>query len=449
MKKVLIVDDEKNIRISLSNFLRVEGFETLSSADGSEALKIIAKEDVDAVILDLLMPGIDGMEILQIIKKENENIPVIMLTAHGNTEKAVQAIKMGAYDFLDKPPNLDKLLVSLKNALSLRELKEEKREWEFLSREKEKLLGESKVMQDLKATIERVAPLNTRVLIMGESGTGKELVAIAIHNKSSRKEKPFVKVNCAAIPAELFESEFFGHEKGSFTGAINKKIGKFEKANNGTLFLDEVSDIPIFLQPKILRAIQSGEIQRIGYDKEIYVDVRIIAATNKDLAKEVAAGKFREDLFYRLNVFPIKVPPLREHKEDIPLLANHFIKQICYENNFKLKKITEPAMQLLQLYDYPGNIRELRNIIERLIILTSSEEITEIDVNKVVNLNKENIIATDLKSKVIQTEKLLIEQTLEKFNWNITRAAKYLGLERSHLYKKMHKFNIERRGASR
>jgi len=356
---------------------------------------------------------------------------------------------MGAYDFLDKPPNLDKLLVSLKNALSLRELKEEKREWEFLSREKEKLLGESKVMQDLKATIERVAPLNTRVLIMGESGTGKELVAIAIHNKSSRKEKPFVKVNCAAIPAELFESEFFGHEKGSFTGAINKKIGKFEKANNGTLFLDEVSDIPIFLQPKILRAIQSGEIQRIGYDKEIYVDVRIIAATNKDLAKEVAAGKFREDLFYRLNVFPIEVPPLREHKEDIPLLANHFIKQICYENNFKLKKITEPAMQLLQLYDYPGNIRELRNIIERLIILTSSEEITEIDVNKVVNLNKENIIATDLKSKVIQTEKLLIEQTLEKFNWNITRAAKYLGLERSHLYKKMHKFNIERRGASR
>ncbi len=448
MKKILIVDDEKNIRISLSNFLKVEGFETLSSADGNEALNIIAKEDLDAVILDLLMPGIDGMGILEIIKKENENIPVIMLTAHGNTEKAVQAIKMGAYDFLDKPPNLDKLLISLKNALHLKELQEEKKEWECLSREKEKLLGESKAMQELKETIEKVAPLNTRVLIMGESGTGKELAAIAIHNRSVRKGKAFVKVNCAAIPAELFESEFFGHEKGAFTSAISRKIGKFEKANNGTLFLDEVAEIPIHLQPKILRAIQNGEIQRLGSDKEIYVDVRIIAATNKDLEKEIKAGRFREDLYYRLNVFPIRVPPLREHKEDIPLLADHFVKQICYENNFKLKKITKEAMRLLILYDYPGNIRELRNIIERLIILTSAEEITEQDVNKLIAFNKENISSTDLKSKVLQTEKLLIEQTLEKFNWNITKAAKYLGIERSHLYKKMHKFNIERRGVN-
>ncbi|OGF62750.1 MAG: hypothetical protein A2Y62_06290 [Candidatus Fischerbacteria bacterium RBG_13_37_8] len=445
MKRILIVDDEKNIRLSLSNFLKVEGYETIESEDGEEAIKLLDREDIDIVILDLFMPGLDGMEALKIMKQRHENIPVIMLTAHGNTERAVQAIKHGAYDFLDKPPNTDKMLVAIYNALDMKQLREEKNELESLSYGKEKLIGESTLMKELYQQIERVAPLNTRVLIVGESGTGKELVALAIHKKSKRKERRFIKVNCAAIPSELFESEFFGHEKGSFTGAISKKIGKFEKADGGTLFLDEVGDIPLHLQPKILRAIQYGEIQRIGSDKEIYVDVRIIAATNRDLQKAVSENKFREDLFYRLNVFPISVPPLREHKEDILPLTNHFVNQIAVENNFKSPSIDDSAINALMNYDYPGNIRELRNILERVLILSSSETISDSHITSVIGIKHDDEhYGDDLKGKVLSTEKKVIEETLEKYNWNISKAAKHLGLERSHLYKKMNKLNIKR-----
>lgn len=444
MKKILIVDDEKNIRLSLSNFLKIEGFETYESEDGEHAIKFLEKEDVDIIILDLIMPGLDGMETLRLIKKRNETIPVIILTAHGSTERAVQAIKMGAYDFLDKPPNTDKLIVCIKNALDMKQLIEDKEELELVSYGKERLIGESLVMKGLYQQIDRVAPLNTHVLIIGESGTGKELIALAIHKKSKRKDKRFVKVNCAAIPSELFESEFFGHEKGAFTGAINKKIGKFEKADAGTLFLDEVGDIPLGLQPKILRAIQYGEIQRIGCEKESYVDVRLIAATNKDLEKDVKEGKFREDLYYRLNVFPIHVPPLREHKEDIPLLADHFVRQIALENNFKLPPIEDNAIKALLNYDYPGNIRELRNILERALILFAGEKLTNEHIESIIGKRLMNPPEANLKSKLIGAERKAIIEALEKFNWNITRTANFLGLERSHLYKKINKLGIKK-----
>jgi two-component system response regulator AtoC len=444
MKRILIVDDEKNIRLSLSNFLKIEGFETFESEDGEHALKLLDNEEIDIVILDLIMPGMDGMEVLKLIKQKHESIPVIMLTAHGNTERAVQAIKQGAYDFLDKPPNTDKLIVCIKNALDMKQLIEEKTELEIVSFGKEKLIGESAVMKELYQQIDRVAPLNTRVLIIGESGTGKELIAMAIHKKSKRKDKRFVKVNCAAIPSELFESEFFGHEKGAFTGAITKKIGKFEKADGGTLFLDEVGDIPLSLQPKILRAIQYGEIQRIGCDKETYVDVRLIAATNKDLEKCVKEGTFREDLFYRLNVFPIYVPPLREHKDDIPLLVNHFVKQISIENNFRPPVIEPNAMDALLNYDYPGNIRELKNILERVMILHAGENITNEHIEKILGYKSKTELNKNLKNTILNAERKAIIDALEKFNWNMTKTAKFLGIERSHLYKKMHKLNISK-----
>lgn len=444
MKKILIVDDEKNIRLSLSNFLKIEGFETYESEDGEQAIKFLEREDVDIIILDLIMPGLDGIETLKLIKQKHETIPVVILTAHGNTERAVQAIKMGAYDFLDKPPNTDKLLVCIKNALDIKQLIEDKEELEFVSYGKERLIGESLVMRELYQQIDRVAPLNTRILIIGESGTGKELIAIAIHKKSKRKDKRFVKVNCAAIPSELFESEFFGHEKGAFTGAISKKVGKFEKADGGTLFLDEVGEIPLVLQPKILRAIQYGEIQRIGCDKESYVDVRLITATNKDLEKDVKEGKFREDLYYRLNVFPIYVPPLREHKEDIPLLVYHFVKQIVIENNFKLPPIDDSAIKALLNYDYPGNIRELRNILERVLILYREVKLTEEHIESIIGKKSVNSSDTNLKCTLINFEKKAIIEALEKFNWNITKTANFLGLERSHLYKKISKLGIKR-----
>lgn len=360
-------------------------------------------------------------------------------------KRVVEAIHSGAFDFLDKPPNPDDVLNRLNKALRIKQLEEEKKELETLASEKERLIGKSPQLMELYSEIEKIAPLNTRVLINGESGTGKELVALAIHRKSLRKNERFVKVNCAAIPGELFESEFFGHEKGSFTGAIAKKVGKFEKAHKGTLFLDEVGDIPFHLQPKILRAIQYGEVQRIGSDKEIYVDVRIIAATNKDLEKEVEANRFREDLFYRLNVFPISVPPLREHREDIPILIDYYMKQITTEDNFKLKAIDDQVIAILYNYDFPGNVRELRNIIERLLILSAAETITEYELSRVLPIKShETHISDALKSKVLLTEKNVIEQALEKFNWNISKAAKFLGLERSHLYKKMHKLDIKR-----
>jgi two-component system nitrogen regulation response regulator NtrX len=362
--KILIVDDEKNIRTSLGRFFDLHGHQVSAAESSSEALEQVRKNSFDCVVLDLKLPDMDGIQAFEKIREIDLFVPVILLTAHGSTARAVEAIKKGAFDFFEKPTDEEKLLIAVRNAHQLSQFNREKSDsFRELDRKYE-IVGNSAVMNDLLEQIERVAAKNTRVLITGESGTGKELVAYAIHRKSSRREKPFVKVNCAAIPQELFESELFGHEKGAFTGAIQQRIGKFEQADGGTLFLDEIGEIPLQLQPKILRALQENEIQRVGGQKEIRVNVRTIAATNRKLEEEVRKNNFREDLYYRLNVFPIVVPPLRERREDLPLLVSHFLVRICEENNTRPLGMDPSALDLLCRYHYPGNIRELRNLID-------------------------------------------------------------------------------------
>jgi two-component system nitrogen regulation response regulator NtrX len=372
---------------------------------------------------------------------------VILLTAHGNTARAVEAIKKGAFDFFEKPTDEEKLLIAVRNAFQLSRLNREKSDSFREMDRKYELVGSSPVAKNLVTQIERVAPKNSRVLITGESGTGKELVAYAIHRKSGRRDKPFIKVNCAAIPHELFESELFGHEKGAFTGAVQQRIGKFEQADTGTLFLDEIGEIPLLLQSKILRALQENEIQRVGGQKEIHVDVRVVAATNRKLEEEVRKSLFREDLYYRLNVFPIVVPPLRERREDLPTLVSHFLKRVCEENNMKPLEIDSDSLEILCRYDFPGNIRELRNLMERLMILSNGSSIGTDDVTQVLPraaADTETKRGSLLYSRLEDTERELILKTLEENRWQISKVARILGLERSHLYKKMKHYGISR-----
>ena len=445
--KILIVDDEKNIRTSLSRFFDLYGFQVTAVENGSEAAEQVRKNSFDCIVLDLKLPDIDGIQLLERIREIDSYVPVILLTAHGSTARAVEAIKKGAFDFFEKPTDEEKLLIAVRNAHQLSKLNREKSDsFRELDR-KYKLVGGSQAMQNLRDQIDRVASKNTRVLITGESGTGKELIAYAIHRKSPRKDKPFVKVNCAAIPQELFESELFGHEKGAFTGAVQQRIGKFEQADGGTLFLDEIGEIPLLLQPKILRALQENELQRVGGQKEIQVDVRILAATNRKLEEEVRKGLFREDLYYRLNVFPIVAPPLRERREDLPELVSHFLVRVCEENNMKPLGIQPEALSQLCRYDFPGNIRELRNLMERLMILASSQEIVLDDVYRVVPRSIAELESKPrslLYSKLEDTERELILRTLDENRWQISKAARILGLERSHLYKKMKHYGITR-----
>ena len=445
--KVLIVDDEKNIRTSLSRFFDLHGFQATAVENGTDALEQVRKSSFDCIVLDLKLPDLDGIHLLEKIREIDFYVPVVLLTAHGSTSKAVEAIKKGAFDFFEKPTDEEKLLIAVRNAHQLSRFNREKSEsFRDLDR-KYQLVGESLAMKNLRDQIDRVAGKNTRVLITGESGTGKELIAYAIHRRSARRDKPFVKVNCAAIPQELFESELFGHEKGAFTGAIQQRIGKFEQADGGTLFLDEIGEIPINLQPKILRALQENEIQRVGGQKEILVDVRILAATNRKLEEDVKKGVFREDLYYRLNVFPIVVPPLRERREDLPVLISHFLARVCEENNMKPLEIEAEATGLLCRYDFPGNIRELRNLMERLMILATSQQITVEDVNSILPrpvVESESKRGSLLYSRLDDTERELILKTLEENRWQISKVARILGLERSHLYKKMKHFGITR-----
>ena len=445
--KILIVDDEKNIRTSLSRFFDLHGFQVSSAENGSDALDQTRKSSFDCIVLDLKLPDIDGIHLLEKIREIDAYVPVVLLTAHGSTSRAVEAIKKGAFDFFEKPTDEEKLLIAIRNAHQLSRLNREKSDsFRDLDR-KYKLVGESQVMQGLRDQIDRVAGKNTRVLITGESGTGKELIAYAIHRKSSRKDKPFVKVNCAAIPQELFESELFGHEKGAFTGAVQQRIGKFEQADGGTLFLDEIGEIPILLQPKILRALQENEIQRVGGQKEIRVDVRILAATNRKLDEEVRKGVFREDLYYRLNVFPIVAPPLRERREDLPDLVAHFLVRVCEENNMKPLEMDPQALEQLCRYDFPGNIRELRNLMERLMILASPNQIHVEDVYRVIprtSVENDAKPRSLLYSRLEDTERELILKTLDENRWQISKVARILGLERSHLYKKMKHYGITR-----
>lgn len=385
MPHILIVDDEKSIRQALREILEDESYEVSEAPDGEAAWELLQSEKIDAVLCDIKMPKMDGIELLEKAVAAEMDAPFIMISAHGTIETAVDATKKGAYDFIQKPPDLNRLLLTVRNALDKSNLQTETKRLKKKISKEFAMIGESAGMQEIKRTIEKVAPTDARVLITGENGTGKELVARLLHEKSSRYSGPLVEVNCAAIPSELIESELFGHEKGSFTSAHKQRSGKFEQANGGTLFLDEIGDMSLSAQAKVLRALQENRVSRVGGDKSIKVDVRVVAATNKDLKKEIEEGRFREDLYHRLSVMIIHVPSLKDRKEDIPLLIDHFISQISQEYGIAPKPIASEAIEQLQQYQWTGNIRELRNIVERLIIM-SQEEISTDDVKKYVEI---------------------------------------------------------------
>jgi DNA-binding NtrC family response regulator len=378
-QSILVIDDEKAIRKTLTEILSFEGFSVDEAADGNEALKKIKENNYDCILCDIKMPKMDGLELLEQTRNEKPDTPFIVISGHGNIETAVDAVKKGAYDFIAKPPDLNRLLITIRNAMDKKLLVAETKQLRKRISRGFEMIGDSAAMQKIKDTIDKVAPTDARVLITGENGVGKELVARRIHELSNRANNPLIEVNCAAIPSELIESELFGHEKGSFTSAIKQRIGKFEQANGGTLFLDEIGDMSLDAQAKVLRALQEGKITRVGGDKEIKVDVRVIAATNKDLMEEVEEKKFRLDLYHRLSVILIHVPSLNDRKDDIPTLTEHFIKEISDEYRQPPKTVDNDALEALKKYNWTGNIRELRNVVERLIIL-SDKTITKKDV---------------------------------------------------------------------
>ncbi|MDK2849172.1 MAG: two-component system, NtrC family, nitrogen regulation response regulator NtrX, partial [Desulfuromonadales bacterium] len=380
MKTILVVDDEQSIRESLDGILQDEGFRTISAETGEDALAMLGAENPDLILLDIWLPGMDGLETLHRIRENNPEQLVIMMSGHGTIETAVKATKLGAYDFIEKPLSLEKVLISIENALKVSRLVEENRTLKASMAKEYEMVGTSPAIQNLKEQITIAAPTSGWVLITGENGTGKELVARAIHHYSKRSDKPFVEVNCAAIPEELIESELFGHEKGAFTGATTQRKGKFDQANEGTLFLDEIGDMSLKTQAKILRILQERKFERVGGNRTIEVDVRVIAATNKDLEKQIREGHFRQDLYYRLNVLPFHVPPLRERREDIPLLAKHFLAFFCSKESRETKSLEQDALEALAAYNWPGNVRELKNIVERLVIMTPHRSISLADL---------------------------------------------------------------------
>lgn len=383
MAEILIIDDEKAIRKALTEILSAEGYKTDEAGDGEEGLKKFKERTYDVVLCDIKMPKLDGIEFLQKAGEANSDVPVIMISGHGNIETAVDAVKKGAFDYISKPPDLNRMLITIRNAMDRSSLVTETKVLKRKVNRVQDMIGESAPIKKIKETIEKVAPTEARIMITGDNGVGKELVARWVHEKSSRAAGQLVEVNCAAIPSELIESELFGHEKGSFTSAIKQRIGKFEQANGGTLFLDEIGDMSLNAQAKVLRALQEGKITRVGADKDITVDVRVIAATNKDLLKEVEEKRFRLDLYHRLSVILIHVPSLNERKDDIPLLVDRFLSDICNEYGVTKKNIDADAINLLQEYNWTGNIRELRNVVERLIIL-SGKSISAEDVRSYV-----------------------------------------------------------------
>ena len=448
MKNVLVVDDEKSVRDSIKMILDYEKYSVLFAENGTKAIASFKENNPDAVFLDIKMPGgIDGIDVLREMKQMNAEVPVIMISGHGTFETAVEATKLGAFDYLPKPLDRDKLLITLRNALEHKKLSDEI----IKIRGKEKILGESQKIKEIYAVIHRVGPTDARVLICGESGSGKELVARAIHRTSKRAAMPLVEVNCAAIPAELIESELFGHEKGSFTGAANQRIGKLEQADGGTIFLDEVGDMSLQAQAKVLRALEEGKIERVGGNKVIPVDVRVIAATNKNLPEEIKKGNFREDLYHRLNVIPITVPPLRERRDDIPILTNAFIDETCARNGITGKKITERAIDILKNMEWRGNVRELRNVIERLVIMSVSSEIDAFDFEMLSFAPRDTVDQIVQSSQSFQefkdrAEAAFIKHQLVQHNWNVSKTAEALEMERSHLYTKIKKYGLEREG---
>ncbi len=454
-KHILITDDEASIRSALREILEFEGYTADEAENGKTALEKLSENNYGVMFLDIKMKGMDGFEVLEEINQRGLNVPVIMLTGHGTIETAIQATKLGAFDFLQKPPDLNRLLITVRNALQQGKLKEQNKAMRRSLVNVSEIVGESSSIKQIKATIQKVAPTDARVLITGENGTGKELVARWLHEYSRRNDDPFIEVNCAAIPAELLESELFGHEQGAFTGASRRRIGKFEQADKGTLFLDEIGDMSSTAQAKVLRALQENKITRVGGAENITVDVRILAATNKDLATEIKENNFREDLYHRINVIPIHVPPLRDRREDIPLLAEHFMAQMAGRDIiFEGKSFSDEALDLLKSLDWSGNVRELHNVVERLGILSNEPEIDAQTVKMLVSIpgkssadgSFEDIIeefSTFQEFKEAAEDKFIRYQ-LAKNEWNISQTADQIGIQRSHLYNKIKKYDIKR-----
>lgn len=451
MMKILVVDDEKNIRKTLTDILEDEGYTVLSATSGEEGLQILEQDNIDLMLLDVKLPGMDGIEILKQVRKDFPNLDVIMISGHSTIKTAVQAVQMGAYNFLEKPLSLHKIIVSARNIADKIKLYKKYNEEQKDIESHYKMIGISPEFEKVRTLIDKVSKTDSKVLIRGESGTGKELVAYAIHNKSERKNGPFVKFNSAAIPNELVESELFGHEKGAFTGAEDKKFGKLEVAHEGTLFLDEIGDMNLNAQAKILRVIQEGKFERIGSNDIIDINVRILAATNKHLEEMVENGTFREDLFYRLNVIPIHLPPLRNRIVDIPVLLDYFMDYYAAELKMHPKKMTPGAIKLLQNYAFPGNVRELKNLVERLYIITSGDTISEDDVIPQIRVvqpslkkGAELLEITNFAEAKKQFEIEYLKEQLDKFNWNISLTAENIGLQQSNLSRKLRDLEIKK-----
>ncbi len=448
---ILIVDDEPSILQSLGGLLSDEGFEVKTAANGYEALKIVDTESPDLVLLDIWMPGIDGIETLKEIKKNNPHIQVIIISGHGTIETAVKATKLGAFDLIEKPLSIDKVIVAINNALNFRRLEEENKYLRKKTLEKHSITGNSPPIQELKKQIAVAAPTEAWVLITGENGTGKELVARTIHQLSSRVDYPLIDVHCASIPEELIESELFGQEKGAFAESSTKKIGKFELANKGTIFLDEIGDMSLKSQSKILRVLQEQQFQRVGGSRTLSIDVRVIASSNKDLEKEIEKGTFREDIYYRLNVIPIEVPPLRNRVEDIPQLMEIFFDECAKQNRSKKKVVTQNILDLLSKYSWPGNVRELKNLVERLAIMTDKDVIDEYDLpspyhpkgkDDATSAETQLFLSNSIKEAKEMFEREFIKRKMIQHSNNVASTAKAIGVQRNYLYKKLKKLNL-------
>lgn len=448
---ILVIDDEKNIRAGLAAALEMDGYEVMQASDGKEGLEIALHNEIDLVITDLRMPGVSGEEVLRRVTSETPGVPVIVLTGHGTVETAVDAMRSGAYDFLTKPLNLDRLSLLVKRALQNRELVLQHRE---LEREVEgrktfeHIIGKSPSMLKVFDVVKRVAATKASVLITGESGVGKELIANALHNLSPRSANPFIKVHCAALAESLLESELFGHEKGSFTGAVSRKRGRFELAHSGTIFLDEIGEIDQTVQIKILRVLQEKMFERVGGEETLEVDVRVIAATNRDLEKEIAEGRFREDLYYRLNVVRIHVPPLRDRKDDLPLMITAFIREFAEENGKKIEGIDPKARSALYAYDWPGNIRQLKNCLESAVVMSSGSIITLDDLPPSIRQGDETpLLHIPVGVTMAEAEKQVILQTLSTQNGNKSKTAEVLGIGRKTLHRKLSDYGVEKDGS--
>ncbi len=447
--RILVIDDESAIRDSLKMILEYEGYEAQGAATGQDGLSLVDRDAPELVLLDIKMAGMDGLEVLQRLRAAHETLPVVMISGHATVSTAVEATKLGAFDFIEKPLSTERVLVTVRNALDRHRLVDENLSLRKAQEVRYQLVGDSPALRGALDAVRRAAPTSATVLITGESGVGKELVARAIHRNSLRARERFVQVNCAAIPDDLIESELFGHERGSFTGATEKQVGKFEQADKGTIFLDEVGDMSLKTQAKVLRVLQEGEVERLGSSRTIKVDVRVIAATNKRLEEEVEKGTFREDLYFRLNVIPIHVPALRERSEDIPQLVRHFLEMAARENNLRPKKLTDPALAALERHRWRGNIRELRNTIERAVIMTPGDAIGPDDLPGIGRVDSaerapdnETARAATLREHKEVAERAFLVQKLRETGWNISKTADLIDTPRSNLYKKLEQYRI-------